>query len=96
MNNSNTLSSYLYNCYAKSGDAYTHTRIGDDSLNVKGGSYFIADENENKFYELYHKLVFKQKKQEYLTEKQYFEKGTLCVDIDLRYDTEIEEKQHKK
>lgn len=96
MNNSNTLSSYLYNCYAKSGDAYTHTRIGDDSLNVKGGSYFIAEENENKFYELYHKQVFKQKKQEYLTEKQYFEKGTLCVDIDLRYDPEIEEKQHTK
>ena len=74
MNNSNTLTSYLNNCYSKKGDAYTHTRIGDDSLNVKGGSYFIPDDNESKFYELYHKHVFKQKKQEYLTEKQYFEK----------------------
>ena len=49
---------------------YTHTRIGNNSLGIFGGSYFIPTKDRNEFYELYHKHVFVDKKAEYLTEAQ--------------------------
>ena len=86
--------SYINGFYSKKGEGFTHTRIGDNQLNIKGGVYSIDNENEEKFYEKYRKHLFKDRKQEFLTEKQHLEAGPLCVDFDFRYESEIEDRQH--
>jgi len=74
---------------------FTHTRIGDHSLGMFGGSYFIPTKDRNEFYKLYYKHVFVDKKAEYLTEAQNKEgSAPLLVDIDMRYSTDITERQH--
>lgn len=87
-----SFNSYLNACYSKKGESFTHTRIGDNSLSVKGGVYSIK--NISEFYDKYYKHVFEEGKYEFLTEKQHQEIGPLLVDFDFRYDTDIEEKQH--
>ena len=84
--------SYLNSCYSQKGEGYTHTRIGDNALSIKGGSYTISDLTE--FYTKYIKHVFQDGKFEFLTEKQHIDKGPVMVDFDFRYDTSIENKQH--
>jgi len=84
--------SYLNSCYSQKGEGYTHTRIGDNALSIKGGSYTIPDLNE--FYTKYIKHVFQDGKYEFLTEKQHIECGPILVDFDFRYDTSIERRQH--
>jgi len=74
--------------------SYTHTRIGDKSLNIYGGSYVIANEELPTFYKLYYDNVFIKKKLEYLTEKQVLENGPLLIDLDFRYNYDIDQKQH--
>ena len=62
------LTDYLKNHNANtSGSSPTHTRIGDRSLDVYGGSYFIDDEIEA-FYEHYYNKVFVKKQNEYFFE----------------------------
>ena len=74
---------------------YTHTRIGNNSLGIFGGSYFIPTKDRNEFYELYHKHVFVDKKAEYLTEAQNkIDGGPLLVDLDIRYPVEIKSRKH--
>ena len=74
----------------------THTRIGGKDKNgdvIYGGNYHIPQEALPKFYELYHKHVFEQKNEEYLTETQDLENGgTLLVDIDMRLRKETTER----
>ena len=84
--------SYLNSCYSQKGEGHTHTRIGDNALSIKGGSYTIP--NLNEFYSKYVKHVFQDAKFEFLTEKQHIEKGPILVDFDFRYETTIERKQH--
>jgi len=84
--------SYLNSCYSQKGEGHTHTRIGDNALSIKGGSYTIP--NLNEFYPKYVKHVFQDAKFEFLTEKQHIEKGPILVDFDFRYETTIERKQH--
>lgn len=86
--------SYLNSCYSQKGEAYTHTRIGDNSLSIKGGSYTIS--NLTEFYSKYIKHVFQDGKYEFLTEKQHIEAGPLLIDFDFRYDTSIETRQHEE
>jgi hypothetical protein len=71
----------------------THTRIASKEFSIYGGSYSISQEELPTFYELYYNHVFVQKKSEYLTEKQ-MEDGPLLIDLDFRYDYEIETRQH--
>lgn len=87
-----SLSDFLTAHKSVSGGAYTHTRIGDKSLGVFGGSYNISDEDYPEFYRLYSKHI-QSGKQEYLTEKQYAD-GPLVVDLDFHYEPEIETRQH--
>ena len=84
--------SYLNSCYSQKGEGHTHTRIGDNSLSIKGGSYTIS--NLGEFYSKYIKNVFQDGKYEFLTEKQHLEAGPLLIDFDFRYDTSIETRQH--
>ena len=41
---------------------FTHTKIGDDKLNIYGGCYNIPDDKMKDFYKYYKKFVFQQKK----------------------------------
>jgi len=72
----------------------TNTRIGDPKLNIHGGSYHIPDSDYPTFLDLYAKEVITGKKKEYLTEMQRDKDGPILVDIDFRYDYEVDEKQH--
>jgi P4 family phage/plasmid primase-like protien len=74
----------------------THTRIGDKTTNIYGGSYAIPKEELPTFYQLYHSKVFDKKQMEYLTEKQQKEKGPILVDLDFRYAHTVTTRQHTK
>ena len=83
---------YLNSHYSQKGQEYTHTRIGDTNLSIKGGVYTVP--NISEFHQKYIKHVFEDGKLEFLTEKQNIESGPLLVDFDFRYVTDIETKQH--
>ena len=76
------------------GDPYTHTRIANKELGITGGSFNINNNEKNNFYELYKEHVFNKGKLEYMTEKQLVENGPILIDIDLRYNIDITERQH--
>ena len=91
-----SLDNYLRTHNAVKGESFTHTRIGDKTSNIFGGSYKINDSEWHSFMELYYQQVFASGHMEYLTEKQLVENGPVLIDIDLRYDTSITSKQHTK
>ena len=86
------LDEYLKRNISEKGGEYTHTRIGDPKLKIGSGSYLIK--NEDEFLKNYYQNVFINGKNEYLTEKQLIEKAPLAIDIDMRYSTDITERQH--
>lgn len=93
MNNYKNLDEFLKIHSTKDNKNITHTRIGNKELNIYGGKYNIPDEKINEFYKLYHQKVFTQRKLEFLTETP--EKvGPILIDLDFRYEADIEEKQH--
>ena len=89
------LDTFLYNKKSNKNDEITHTKIGYKKTPIiYGGSFTIEEKDMNKFYKLYHKKVFIDKKHEFMTEKQLKEGGPILVDIDLRYDKDIMSRQH--
>ena len=72
----------------------TNTRIGDAKLNIYGGTYNIPDIEYPVFLELYYRDIISKNKKEYLTEKQRIDDGALLIDLDFRYDYEVDEKQY--
>ena len=91
-----TYEQFMKHHISKPGEAYTHTRIGDKTLNVHGGVYTIPPPILPVFWKKYYTHVFENGKQEHLTEKQNPEKGVIVVDFDFRYDTSITKRQHSK
>ena len=91
---SKCLDDYLKNNRAEKGGSITHTRIPKKELNIFGGSFNM--ENNEEFLDYYYNKVFIDKEPEYLTEKQLTENGPLLVDIDLRFDKDIHERQYTK
>lgn len=81
----------LHNVGKKGGEC-THTRIPDDSLGIFPGKYFFG-EKESEFYEKLYNHLFVNLFKEYLTEKQR-ENGTLVVDFDFRYNSNVTTRQH--
>jgi hypothetical protein len=71
----------------------THTRIGEQELNIYGGAYSINPEELSIFHKLYYEHIFIKNKKEYLTEKQ-IENGPIVVDLDFRYDYDVDRRQH--
>jgi len=67
----------------------THTRIGDKSLEIFPGSYFIDESETDIFYELYYKKVFQDKRPEFLTEKQS-NNGPILVDFDFKFSINVD------
>lgn len=88
-----TLQEFLYKNTATDKTKITHTRIGNVEMKVFPGKYNIPPSLLPKFYKLYHKYIYEQKHKEYLTEKQN-NIGPVLVDLDFRYDTTIETRQH--
>lgn len=73
----------------------THTRIGNTSLNIFGGKYHIPEDELDVFYKLYHKHVFVNKQNEYLTEVQNKDGNSqILIDLDFRFDTSINKRIH--
>jgi P4 family phage/plasmid primase-like protien len=70
---------------------HTHTKIGCEKLGIYGGSYCIPSDQMDEFYKLYKKHI--KDKEAYFTEKQ-LEEGPLLIDLDFRYDPDIEERIH--
>lgn len=77
----------------KNENGSTHTRIGSKEFNIFGGAYYIDTDKDEKFYNLYYDWVFKNKKQEYLTEKQY-DNGVICIDLDFNFSPDVELRLH--
>jgi P4 family phage/plasmid primase-like protien len=89
-----TKNTYQKNQNTTNPKTVTNTRIGDIKKNIYGGSYYIPEEEYNLFLELYAEEVILNKKKEYLTEIQLESGGPILVDLDFRYDYDIDEKQH--
>ena len=87
-----TFEDYLKRKSVSKGEEHTHTRIGDKEHKLYGGLYNIKDKSQ--FLDKYYKHVFVDRKKEYLTEKQRIDDAPLVIDIDLRYSTDIVERQH--
>lgn len=77
-------------------ESLTHTRIGDQKLNIYGGAYLIPDEKQSEFFKKYYEHVFLKGNHEFLTEKQLIEEGPILIDIDMHYNANIETRQHTK
>ena len=94
------LNDFLIKHHSKNYDsnaAITHTRIGDKTLNIYGGSFHIPPEELPTFYKLYYEHVFVNKKDEYLTEKQLtLGNGPVAVDFDFRYEYNVTTRQHNE
>ena len=96
--NKKTLQQFLLKHLIKKGNVenktITNTRIGEKN-GIMGGSYSISDNEYYEFLNVYDRDILQKKnKSEYLTEKQLVNDGPLLVDIDLRYDIEIDSRQH--
>ena len=83
---------FLRDHHSPKGGAFTHTRIGNSQLGIKGGCYNIPDEDREQFYTLYLSHL-KKGHYEYLTEVQG-DVAPLLVDLDFRYAVDVEERQH--
>ena len=98
-NNPNSLPEFLkkYNLYSfpEPKPKITNTRMPEESLNVKGGSYHIPDDAYPTFLKLYYRDVLSKNKNEFFTETQ-LEKGAIAIDIDFNYELNITERQHTK
>ena len=96
------LSEFLNRHYIKKDDStaqsnpMTNTRIGDKSLGITGGSYYISDEEYGSFMKLILHEIIEKNEKEYLTEKQLETEGPILVDIDLRYNYNVSKRIHTK
>jgi len=84
---------YIKTRRANDNQPITHTRIGDKSLSIYGGKYYIPENELPTFHKLYHEHVIKNKNPEYLTEKQ-LDNSPILIDIDMRYSTDVNTRQH--
>ena len=72
----------------------TNTRIGSKDDNIYGGSYSIPPEDYDLFLNLYNRDILSTNKKEYLTEKQLVDNGPILVDVDLRHEYDVDERQY--
>ena len=74
----------------------THTRIGDESANIYGGSYYISDEDYSEFMKLYFEEIVQKKGTEYLTEKQLTDEFVpIAIDLDLHFSFDKKERLYE-
>ena len=93
---------YMKQFYIKKGDpscaslSFTHTRIPSQEHGVSGGTFCIPTEKLPEFWAKYSKHVVANRRHEYLTEKQLQNGGPILVDLDFRYGSHIDTRQHTK
>ena len=79
---------FINQYFIDKGEKPTHTRIGNKTLNIKGGAYNIDYDDEKTFkmfLKAYNSHVFKNKGSEYLTELQDKENGgPILIDLDFK------------
>lgn len=97
--NKKSLQSFLLEHTVQKGnpnkETITNTRIG--KFGITPGSYNISGEdNYITFLKLYERDILKKNKNEYLTEYQLKDDGPLIVDIDLRYDIDVDCRKHSE
>ena len=90
----NNLDDFLKNHIPGDNQPTTHTRIPGGVMYVPGGKYFIPKEDYQTFYKLYHKKVFIDKQYEHLVEIPNKNKFPILIDLDFRYNKEVEERPH--
>ena len=73
--------SYISKLFCSKGESFTHTRIADKSLSIKGGVYNIPEDKEGEFIAKYCKHVFEKGNPEYITEKQLDNAGPMAIDL---------------
>ena len=83
-----------HKCKKGMGSNSTHTRIPDRDLNIYAGAYMINEYDNENFKLVYCNKVFSNKQQEFLTEAHLPTSGPILIDLDFRYNTSIEERQH--
>ena len=74
----------------------TNTRIPDPGTNIYGGSYYIPDAEYPVFLQLYYRDVIAPKKKEYLTEAPRENDGPILVDLDIKHEYDVDERQYSK
>ena len=91
-----TITDFLKSHSIKKGsdEIITNTRIGDKNESIYGGSYHINEIDYKPFLELYFRDIVQEGKYEYITEKQLVDDGPILIDIDLKYDENITDRQH--
>lgn len=87
------LSGCLSKLYKKDNADMTHTRIKNENMKIKGGSYTITGDNLDEFLKCYYTNVIENSEVEYMTERQ-IQDGPLCIDFDFRYSGTIKNRQH--
>jgi P4 family phage/plasmid primase-like protien len=86
----------VYKTNDSSKKTITNTRIGDTKKNIHGGSYNVSDAEYPTFLKLYYRDIVAKNKKEYFTEKQRDNDGPIAVDLDFRYQYDIDEKQYTR
>lgn len=89
----NSLNDFLIKHRTTNKENITHTRIGDGN-SILPGKYCIPDNKLDIFYKLYHRHVFIENKNEYLTEKQNKDNNPILIDLDFRYDPSVKYRLH--
>jgi P4 family phage/plasmid primase-like protien len=92
--NSRLLNEFLKSYKSTKDNPYTHTRIPDKDLNIYGGTWSINENNLDSFWKKYYTHVFENHNKEYITEKQLQDNGPILIDIDMRYNVDIKNRQH--
>ena len=64
------------------------------NTSIIGGRFHIPDDEYEKFLDMYYQDIVKPGNTEYLTEKQLDSGGPIAIDIDLRYNYDVKERQH--
>lgn len=90
------LQSFLSTHICPKGKTPTHTRMPDKDLNIYGASYYIPAEDLDEFYDVYSRHIWTEGRKEYLTEKQLEKNGMMAVDLDFRYNYDVEKRLHTK
>lgn len=64
------------------------------NTSIMGGRFHIPNDEYDQFLNMYYQDIVKPGNTEYLTEKQLVSGGPIAIDIDLRYNYDIKERQH--
>lgn len=96
MKKTSRIQTFLRSNIRQKNEKPTHTRIGNNSLEIHGGSYNIDYKDEKKFQQFkdaYYTSVIKRSKHEYLTEIQDRENGgPILVDLDFKFEKDVDER----